>query len=267
MLLSNDMRRFVLVFWLVAAPPAHSWGVAGHALVARLAAARLTPKATAAVTEILGPNVTLASISTWADQVRNTRKETAPWHYVDIQITDAHLDMKRDCPEGNCVLAKIADFETVLKDKTAAPEKRKEALMFLVHFIGDMHQPLHCADRHDKGGNDQKLTFFGRPTNLHGLWDSGLIARMGTEDELYAQLNKDLSPKRAKKFAKGGVKDWAEQSHRQAQLIVYGKLPTAEPGAVIPLAEAYEQPADPVVKQQLEEAGARLAKVLNTVLK
>jgi hypothetical protein len=261
------MRRLVFIFWLAAAPPAFSWGTVGHALVARLAAARLTPKATAAVAEILGSNVTLASISSWADQVRNTRKETGPWHYIDIQITDAHLDMKRDCPEGKCVLTKIEDFQNILKDKTATPEKRKEALMFLVHFIGDMHQPLHCADHHDKGGNDLKLTFFGRPTNLHGLWDSGLLARMGTEDELYAQLNQDLSPKRAKKFAKGGVKDWAEQSHRQAQLVVYGKLPTPTPDAVSALAEAYAQPANPVVKQQLEEAAARLAKVLNAALK
>jgi hypothetical protein len=261
------MYRLVLVFWLAAVPPVYSWGVEGHTLVARLAAARLTPKASAAVARILGPDATLASISTWADQVRNTRKETGAWHYIDIQITDAHLDMKRDCPQGNCVLTKIEEFEKVLKDKTTPSEKRKEALMFLVHFVGDMHQPLHCADRHDKGGNDTKLTFFGRPTNLHGVWDSGLLARIGPEDALYAELNKNLSPKRAKKFAKGDVKKWAEQSHRQAQLIAYGKLPKAEPGAVIALAEAYQQQADPIVKEQLEEAGARLAKVLNNALK
>jgi hypothetical protein len=261
------MRRLVFSFWLAVAPSAYSWGVEGHALVARLAAARLSPKAAAAVAEILGPGASLTSVASWADQVRNTRRETGPWHYVDIQITDAHLDMKRDCPEGNCVLTKIDEFAAVLKNKNAAPEKRKEALMFLVHFVGDMHQPLHCADHHDKGGNDTKLTFFGRPTNLHGLWDSGLIARMGTEDALYAELNKDLTPKRAKNFAKGNVKNWAEQSHREAQLIVYGKLPKAESGTVIPLAESYEQPAAPIVKQQIEEAGARLAKVLNVALK
>jgi len=158
------MRRLVLVFWLAAVPPVYSWGVTGHALVARLAAARLSPKTAATVAEILGPDETLTSVSSWADRVRPDRRETGPWHYVDIQITDAHLDMKRDCPDGNCVLVKIEEFQRTLKDRSATPEKRKEALMFLVHFIGDLHQPLHCADNHnDRGGNNVAVTFFGHP--------------------------------------------------------------------------------------------------------
>jgi hypothetical protein len=219
------------------------------------------------VAQILGPNTTLPGIASWADQIRNERRETGPWHYVDIQITDPHLDMKRDCPDGNCVLAKIEEFKATLKDRNAAPEKRKEALMFVVHFIGDMHQPLHCSDHHDKGGNDVKLTYFGRATNLHSLWDSGLLSRMGVEDALFAILNHDLTPKRTKKLAKGNPMKWAEQSHRQGQLVVYGKLPKVESGAEIALADAYEQPAVPVVVEQLESAGARLAKVLNEALK
>jgi hypothetical protein len=116
------------------------------------------------VAEILGPGTTLASISSWADQVRRTRSETGPWHYIDIPINQPHLDMKRDCPTGNCVIAKIEDFEKLLAAPASTAEQRKEALMFIVHFIGDMHQPLHCADNKDKGGNDVKLDFFGRPT-------------------------------------------------------------------------------------------------------
>ena len=256
------MRRLLLFAWLAAIPSAFGWGVVGHDLVARLAAARLSPRAAAAVAGILGPDATLTSISSWADQVRNSRHETGPWHYIDIPIDQPHLDMKRDCPGGDCVLAKIQEFERTLADKSAPPEKRKEALMFLVHFVSDMHQPLHCSDNKDKGGNDVKLVFFGRPTNLHSLWDSGLIARMGTEDALFAELNQDLTPKRAKSSAKGNVYAWAEQAHRQSQLVVYGKLPK-----VLELGEAYQQAADPVVKEQLERAGARLAKVLNTTLK
>ncbi len=261
------MRRLVLVFWLAAAPSAFGWGVVGHDLVARLAAARLSPRAAEAITRILGPDATLTGISSWADQIRNQRRDTGPWHYIDIPIGQPHLDMKRDCPDGDCVLTKIKEFERTLRDKSAPPEKRKEALMFLVHFIGDMHQPLHCSDNRDKGGNDVKLDFFGRPTNLHSLWDSGLLARMGTEDALFSELNQDLTPKRARTFAKGDVSAWAEQAHRESQLVVYGKLPKAEPGVVIKLGEAYQQAADPVVKEQLERAGARLAKELNNTLK
>jgi hypothetical protein len=292
------MNRWVLAGWLAACPAVWGWGVEGHNLVARLAAARLSPKASAAIAEILGPNATLVSISSWADQVRNQRKESGPWHYVDIPINKPHLvsisswadqvrnqrkesgpwhyvdipinkphlDMKRDCAEGNCVLVKIPEFERVLADRNAPPEKRKEALMFIVHFVGDMHQPLHCSDNKDKGGNDVKLEFLGRPTNLHSLWDSGILARMGSEDVLFADLNQELSPKRAKSLAKGDVKKWAEQSHRQGQVVVYGKLPAAQAGKATPLNEAYQEQAVPVVREQLERAGARLAKVLNATL-
>jgi len=261
------MRRLVLFLWLAGAPQVYGWGGEGHNLVARLAAARLSPRVAARIAEILGPNTTLASISSWADQIRNSRKETGPWHYIDIELDNAHLDMARDCPKGDCVIAKIDEFQRILADKSTPPETRKEALMFLVHFVGDMHQPLHCSDNHDKGGNDVKLEFFGRPTNLHSLWDSGLLARMGTEDALFADLSKDLTPKRAKKFAKGGVREWAEQSHRQGQLVVYGKLPKVDAGATIKLSESYEETADPIVKEQIERAGARLAKLLNAALK
>ena len=97
--------------------------------------------------------------------------------------------------------------------------------MFLVHFVGDMHQPLHCSDNKDKGGNDVKLDFFGRTSNLHSVWDSGLLGRMGQEDALFAQFSKDLTEKRARKWGKGTVYTWAEQSHKAAQKVVYGKLP------------------------------------------
>ena len=139
--------------------------------------------------------------------------------------------------------------------------------MFIVHFVGDMHQPLHCADNKDKGGNDVKLDFFGRTSNLHSVWDSGLPGRMGDEEALFTELNADLTPKRAKKWGKGTVEDWAEQAHKAAQKTVYGKLPTAPAGGQVKVDTAYEQAAGPLIKHQLEKAGARLAIVLNTSLK
>lgn len=261
------MRRLVIGVWLAAAPSVFGWGGEGHNLVARLALARLSPRAAAAIAGILGPDTTIVSIASWADQIRNSRRDTGPWHYIDIPIGAPHLDMKRDCPGGDCVIAKIDEFERTLKDRSAAPEKRKEALMFLVHFVGDMHQPLHCSDNKDKGGNDVKLEFLGRGTNLHSLWDTGLLARMDGEDALFAEMTKDLTPSRAKSFAKGNVRSWAEQSHRQAQLVVYGKLPKAEPGTVIKVGAEYQAAADPVVREQIERAGVRLAKVLNETLR
>jgi hypothetical protein len=146
------MRKF-LVSILCGSLPAFGWGGEGHSLIARIAWVQLTPAVQARVSGILGPNVTIQSIASWADNVRNQRRETGPWHYIDIPIDKPHLDMARDCPKGDCVIAKIEDFQKVLKDPAAAPAQRREALLFLVHFVGDMHQPLHCSDNNDQGGN------------------------------------------------------------------------------------------------------------------
>lgn len=258
------MRKF-LVFLLAGCVSAFGWGGEGHSLIARIAWVQLTPAVQARVTEILGPNVSIQSISSWADNVRNQRRETGPWHYIDIPIDKPHLDMARDCAKGDCVLTKIEDFRKTLKDPAADPVQRREALMFLVHFVGDMHQPLHCADNNDQGGNRVQVQFGDRPGNLHSLWDSGLLGKMGKEDDLFNVYSKD-SEKHAKKWTKGTVYEWAEDNHRIAQKITYGKLPKEPAGTPEPIDAKYEQKADPVIKIQIEKAGARLARVLNEAL-
>jgi hypothetical protein len=262
------MRKF-LVSMLCGTLPAFGWGVEGHSLIARIAWVQLSPSVQARVSEILGPNVTIQSIASWADNVRNQRHETGPWHYIDIPIDKPHLDMARDCPKGDCVIARIEDFQKILKDPATAPLQRREALMFLVHFVGDMHQPLHCADNNDQGGNKVPVKFGDRagdrPYNLHSLWDGGLLSDMPKEDVLFAQYSKD-SAKHARKWAKGTVEDWAEQSHKIAQKVTYGKLPKVAAGAPEPIDAAYEKAADPVIQLQIEKAGARLARVLNEAL-
>jgi hypothetical protein len=242
------------------------WGPEGHSLVARIADAELTPAARARVAEILGPGVTMASISSWADQVRRQRANTGPWHYIDIPIDKPHMDLARDCPNGDCVVAQISAQRVILLDPAATPVQHKEALMFLIHFVGDMHQPLHCSDNKDKGGNDVRVVLFDRPGNLHGAWDSGLLGRMGKEEDLFPVLLKEAE-KHQKKWSKGTVADWAEQSHKAAQKIVYGKLPPEPKGTPEPLGEAYEKTADPLIRAQIEKAGDRLARVLNDTLK
>ena len=204
----------------------------------------------------------MASISSWADQIRRQREATATWHYIDILIEHKHLDMARDCPKGDCVITKIAEFRKVVADPAASPVDRKEALMFLIHFVGDMHQPLHCSDNHDKGGNDVKFDFFGRASNLHSVWDSGLLGRIGQEDALFARYSAVLTNKKAKKWGKGSVEDWAEQSHKAGVKVVYGKL--AKPPAIT---AEYERLASPVIEGQIEKAGARLAAVLNATFR
>jgi hypothetical protein len=173
--------------------------------------------------------------------------------------------MARDCPKGDCVLAKIEEFRKALKDPATEPVQRREALMFLVHFVGDMHQPLHCADNKDEGGNKVPVEFGGRPTNLHSLWDSGLLSKMPAEDDLFAVYSRE-SARHARKWSKGTVYVWAEEAHKAAQKITYGKLPKVAAGAAEPIGAAYEQEADPLIRLQIEKAGARLARVLNEAL-
>ena len=260
------MRKFAVITVIAGCLPTFAWGPEGHSLVARIAEAQLTPAARGRVAAILGPDTTMASISSWADQVRPSRANTAPWHYIDIPIDKPHLDMARDCPNGDCVIAKIEDFRKALNAPATAPAARREDLMFLIHFVGDMHQPLHSSDNKDKGGNDVHVEFFGRRTNLHSVWDSGLLGRMGTEDQLFGALSTE-SARRARKWSKGTVESWAEQAHKAAQKTVYGRLPKVAAGAPVPIDAAYEKMADPLIREQIEKAGARLAAVLNATLK
>jgi hypothetical protein len=260
------MRPATVVALFASSVTAVAWGPEGHSLVARIADEQLTPAAHARVAAILAPGQTMASIASWADDVRRSRRETAPWHYIDIPIDQPHLDMVRDCPKNDCVIAKIADLrKTLLNPATPAGEQR-EALMFLVHFIGDMHQPLHCADNKDQGGNGVHVVFHERQTNLHSAWDSGLLSRLAPADELFPVLSAE-SLRRKKKWSKGTVEQWAEQSHRAAQKVVYGRLPKVAPGTPAVLDAQYEKIAGPLIREQLEKAGVRLAAVLNETLR
>ena len=256
------MRKLSWLAFFCAWSSALGWGPEGHDLVARIAEAQLSAEARARVAAILGPGSTMVSVSSWADQIRRLRPETGPWHYVDIPIDKPGLDMARDCPNGNCVIEALAKMRAKLRDPATPAAERREALMFVIHFIGDMHQPLHCSDNHDRGGNDVHIVFQDRPGNLHGLWDSGLLARMGRENELFPKLSA-ASARSRKKFAKGKVSDWAQQSHKLAQQMVYGRLPKAAPGAPVEITADYERRADRVIEIQIERAGARLAAVLN----
>jgi hypothetical protein len=260
------MRAFTPVFLAITALPAFAWGPEGHSLVARIAEAQLTPEVRARVVEILGPGKTMASVASWADEVRRSRPASGPWHYVDIPLKASHLDPARDCAKEGCVVVKIAELRRLVHDPATPPDQRREALMFLIHFVGDMHQPLHCEDNDDRGGNSVQVQFFGRRTNLHSVWDSGLVGRIGAEDQLFPALSRE-SAAHARKFSKGTVTEWAEQSHKAARKVVYGKLPKAAPGSPVILDAAYEKSADPVVRRQIELAGARLAMVLNKELR
>ena len=245
------------------AAPCFGWGEEGHRLVAAIAEGLMTPAAKARVAATLMPGESLDELASWADEARRTRKETEEWHYVDIPLMSAGLDMHRDCPKENCVVGKIVEFRNKWLDASLSVESRREALLFLVHFVGDLHQPLHCENNEDRGGNDVPVQFLDARTNLHALWDSGLLRTMEGEDHLLATLRQAITVDEAGAWSGGTVEQWADESFHAAQATVYGLLPAAPGGQAAQLGEWYEQMAQPVVEQQLEKAGVRLAAILN----
>jgi len=180
------------VIALVSLPnPCHAWGAAGHELIAEVAESQLSPATKAKVDAILAtePGATMVSISTWADRVRSP--STAAWHYVNFpRDIGCQYEQVRDCPEGKCVVEAIARQVEVLRSSTD-PEEKLKALKWVVHLVGDVHQPLHAAFADDKGGNLFQIQAFGKGGNLHSLWDSGVISNWpGGMDALRADVRR-----------------------------------------------------------------------------
>ena len=244
--------------------PVFGWWAEGHQIVASIAAQRLNPKAKAAVAAILPDGQTLESISAWADEIRKDRKETGPWHYIDIPTGASRGDWSKYCPEQSCIAAVIPKMEKTLKDVSASREQRDEALRFLVHFIGDMHQPLHAGERQDHGGNLVKVTFDGQPLNLHAAWDGKLLeAWFKLDPDARLKLRAGAPASERDGLAAGSLDDWLWQSQAAARDAVYGPLDRCQ---CTTLDQAYLEQAIPVMQLQLLRAGERLGRVLNETL-
>lgn len=278
--------RLILAVAIAAVPaPALAWGDYAHRLIASIAKAELTPAARAEVRRILAqgaavdtptcPLVTLEDASIWPDCVRGLEQRfvfSAPWHYQNINICEA-FDITAKCPDGNCVTAQIPKQLAIVADRKASPAARAQALAFVVHFVGDMHQPLHIGDKNDRGGNDVLAAFGAKSPdrmNLHRIWDSDLAERALTEPP---PVTPRISPERRKAHAQGDVGDWARESWELSRTIAYPALrdyPDTCPAKSMVRATVdapYVAGATPVVKTQVERAGVRLAMLLNGALR
>jgi hypothetical protein len=256
------MRRLLLAASLLVLPaPAHAWGTLGHHLTARLAMDYLSKDARREVLRLLG-GTSLTDASTWADSIRNARKETGPWHYIDVPVDSSFEGWARYCPPEGCVLNAIDRSSKILADRSRPDAERTEALRFLIHFIGDLHQPLHVGERGDRGGNDVKVTWQGRPANLHSVWDTYLISSAGLdEDEWLGRLRKAAKRLNRREVSSGGPVDWAAESHALSRDHVYDLPASPEIGG------AYATENLPRAEQRLAQAGIRLAALLNQLLK
>jgi len=272
----------VLMFAITAATVSlDAWGSQGHRLVGLIAAARLTPNARAQAGRLLDGQ-TLADLSNWADTIRSDQQQTYGWHFVNIPLDAAGYDRDRDCPraagvaEGarsdrwrDCAVDRILFWEQRLADVTLDRADRAIALKFIVHFIGDLHQPFHTLGV-GRGGNDVQVRVFGEancadegekpfPCNLHSVWDSRLIARRNLDDRAYvAHLQKLIVDKRLSAQAAGTPAQWAEQSFRLA------KEALVDSGAN--LDDGYYRRQIAVIDERIALAGVRLAAVINRAL-
>jgi hypothetical protein len=246
-----------------------AWGPQGHRVIARVAEARLSPAAKAAIKELLIPPDTLPDIADWADKEgHDAVPGSARWHFINVPIGDARFDPRLIRDENN-VVVKIKQYRKVLSDRSKPKRERQRALLFLVHFISDIHQPLHVGDNRDRGGNDTQIQFFDEGTNLHKLWDSDLIHRIGGDDRAWvSRVERDITPETIEEWSRGSVDDWADESLQVAK-IAYRPLDDAP--RIIPrgfkLGETYLVRAEPILTEQMAKASVRLANELNAIFK
>lgn len=265
----------IFVFLTLISTGLFAWGPEGHRIVGDIAQERLTPTARLHVKELLG-NDNLAAIAVWADDVRHDRPETYGWHFVDIPASASGFSEARDCyrPDRkhaytkqdhyNCVVDRIAMFEHVLAEHNAPRRDRTEALKFLVHFVGDIHQPMHAIEQ-ARGGNDIQVSEFGSiqcgrsSCNLHFAWDTGLIEHAGISEERYlARLNELIASRKLNVQAGGTPAEWANES------FVLAKSVWLNDGS--PVDEPYYERVIGIVNRRLALAGIRLAQMINQAL-
>ena len=256
------MKRALMIFVLLLIAPSSvlAWGANGHRVVGRIAANHLTAEAAVAVASLIGPE-SLDQVSTWGDDIRNDPnwqpplKNPSPWHYISIDDGETLETTARDA--NGDVLEAIGRFSAVLRDGKATRPAKQEALRFLVHFVGDVHQPLHVGRRADRGGNTVEVTLFGEKTNLHSVWDSGLIDHEQLSFSELAAFIDHPTLKEVRAWQSSAPAAWVRESKAVRDRIYKigdGKL-------------GYQYAFDhmPLIKQRLLQAGVRLAGLLNSL--
>jgi len=233
-----------------------SWGFKGHRAVATIAQKHLTANTSNIVAAYLNGE-SMTDASTWADENRDTK--TAPWHYLNLPLGLNHEQfVDAVSKQGNDnVYSAILKVEATLKDKTSTLPQKNEALKYLIHLVGDAHQPMHVSRKEDKGGNTIQLQYDGKGTNLHSLWDSKLIDHEGLSEADIAKQYDWANETQAKKWQADSPMEWLWESY-QISSELYGDV---QPGQSID--DAYYKKYIKTIHLRIDQAGVRLAGELN----
>lgn len=255
---------FCLSIALVLPASLQAWGWDGHKIIALMASRHLTPAAKEHVADLLGgdPSEEMVAVATWADKVRrdSTYHYTAPYHYVNMPVDAKAYVPERDCPDQACVVGAIEHYEDVLSNPDIPGDKQIEALKFLIHFVADIHQPMHASLEADLGGNTIPVVLNGDSTNLHALWDYGMMSTRHLSVEAYAdRLDPKISKWDREKWSRSGPATWAFDSFKLA--MTYG-YPIPKDHNITP---DYVKQGLAILDVQMEKASVRLADVLNSI--
>ncbi|GAB3347815.1 S1/P1 nuclease [Lysobacter tyrosinilyticus] len=284
--LARRLAWLVVLLGLFVAGPVIAWSALGHKLVGELAQRHLTPAAKAEVARLLAgePDPTLAGVATWADTLRDSDperfKQTSRWHYVNLSNDSCRYSPERDCKDGQCVVAAIAAQRAILADRSQPLAARRDALKFLVHLVGDVHQPLHANSRNDQGGNKYQISLrtdlepeaYARDryvggimgTNLHSVWDYYVLAERGLDLAQYAdRLDHEPWPPAMDRNALTPA-SWASESCGLTEL--RGLYPTQNGQEVHKLDRSYADKHRALAEQRIRIAAYRLATLLNETL-
>ncbi len=258
--------RIICGFLLVAnCEHVFAWGQNGHRIVGQIASVHLTKTTQKAITPLLAGD-SLAEVATWADEMRSApgnfwQKESGQWHYINVDDRPGfdphqyHTPQSRD--DVKDIYGAMLQCVAKLKDKQTSLEDRRFYLRFLVHLVGDLHQPMHTGHAEDRGGNNIKLTFFGEPTNLHSLWDTELIESQNLSFSEFAAFIDTQDKQLLNTLLNSSPGDWLSESMRLSETI-YQNTGTE-------MGYAYIYQNLPIVQQRLQYAGIRLAGLLNSI--
>lgn len=293
--MTHRLIRALLPLVLLAAQPARAWGEFAHRLTGNIAWNQLTPAARAEVRRLLRaealldtPDCRLASIedaTVWPDCVRGRYSErfafSSPWHYQNISVCEP-FDINAKCPNGDCVTAQIPRQQVILADRSLPARARLQAFSFLVHFVGDMHQPLHLGDKGDLGGNAVRVSYGFKAydrMNLHRIWDSELAERALTEPPAVTPQRITSSMRRAFTADPEATRIaiWARDAWEISRRIAYPELQGYPDSCPIPSEQRRTLPrgtvtpdyitkATPATREQVAKAGTRIALLVNEAL-
>jgi len=262
------MRHIAAITLLLLARTCFAWGNEGHRIVGAIAAAQLDKQTAKVVAELLDDQ-TVADAACWADEVRSDRQYDwiKPLHYINVPRGATSVDMQRDGAKGEQVVTSIAKYRDILKDTSRSKAERAEALKLLLHFVGDVHQPMHVSYKEDLGGNKLTVTSFGKKSNMHKVWDTDLIQRRlrdtkGGWATMSADLRQAITDDQRKTWAAGtNPVDWANESFA-ITVQLYAKAPGNDG-----VNDDYYKQWSPTLNARLQAAGVRLGALLNDTLK